>query len=136
VHSVRGSHRRSWSPDSVESQGQSIVCSYAECGKSFAVPIDLRVLVENERARYYACPYCFWPVGLEAVVLEDAEVERVESRSRVEVVKSDGCEHFVGYLRTRPEKSPISDECLACGAIMKCMVSGRGRGRKSVRARL
>jgi len=54
VHSIKENHRRTWNSDSVESQEQSIVCSHAESGKSFATPIDLRVLVENERARYFA----------------------------------------------------------------------------------
>lgn len=133
VHNVRENHHRTSNPNPAEPQKQPIVCSHTECGKSFAMPVDLKVLIRNERARYYACPYCFWPIGLEAVVLENTNIERTDNRSRAETIKPDGCEHFIGYLETRPQDAPISDECLACDSIIKCMVSKKKRKEKNVR---
>ncbi|NIR87154.1 hypothetical protein GWO13_06090 [Candidatus Bathyarchaeota archaeon] len=35
--------------------------------------------------------------------------------------KSVGCTHFLGYLKTRPKKSSIPDECLTCNRMLKCI---------------
>jgi hypothetical protein len=131
-----------------------IVCSHSKCGRPFTKPIELNLRINKERARYYACPHCFSPVDLKTVMLEDAtakctgkpsdnlkpqpskplldssKIGSIDRDNLTEKTKEDGCSHFIGYLKTCPEDSPIPNECLICRSIMKCMVSKNSSMRK------
>ena len=130
INEVRAGNHWTGNSNPVLSKKQPIVCSHSECGKSFAKPIELKVLLDKEKARYFACPYCFWPVGPEKVVLVNTNVERKMKLSQKQPVRPDGCEHFLGYLETLPRDSPISRECFSCDAILKCAVSKKKRRTK------
>jgi DNA-directed RNA polymerase subunit RPC12/RpoP len=127
IHNVRENNNCTSNPDPVEPQKQPIVCSHSECGKSFTKPIELNIRIENERARYYACPYCFWPVASETVMLEKTNLERTENLSHIDAIKPEGCKHSIGYLTTIPQNSSLPYECLTCVSILKCMVLKKKR---------
>jgi hypothetical protein len=44
-----------------------------------------------------------------------------EKNKDIKKIKPAGCVHFLGYLKNRPEGSPIPEECLTCVSVMQCM---------------
>jgi len=126
------------------SEKEEIVCPYVECARSFNEPIELSVIqADGSSESYRACPHCFSRVSrvkkrvertgsssdkLNEGLNETAPgaLEKVlkvlkESANDIEKNEQAGCSHFIGYLKTRPENSPIPDECLVCAKILRCM---------------
>jgi hypothetical protein len=90
-------------------------------------------------------------VGPETVILEDIDAEWTENLvhnmkkrptrsvsgvskksldkrgNAIETIKPADCEHFIGYLETRPQNAPIPDECLTCDAVINCTVLKKKR---------
>ncbi len=116
----------------VMSEEQTTVCSCVECGRIFNEPIELTVRADGSLKTYYACPHCFSRVSisdnLEKGVSEanrSASTKDVkETTQDIEKNKPVGCPHFLGFLKTRPEGSPIPEECLTCASIIQCMGFG------------
>jgi len=123
------------------SQKQAIVCSHFKCGRSFTQPIELTTIqTDGSIETYDACPHCFSRVNLESSRVEKTETildklrktpseappsapkkglkEKVKD---IEKIKPVGCVNFRGYLKTRPEGSPIPEECLTCVVVVQCM---------------
>ena len=119
---------------------QAVGCSCFKCGRSFTEPMELTVLAKGSHETYHACPHCFSRVKLENSRAEKIETildklrktpseappsapkkgpkEKVKD---IEKIKPVGCAHFLGYLKTRPEGSPIPEECLTCVSVVHCM---------------
>ena len=109
----------------VKSEEQATVYSCVKCGKSFSELVELTVRAEGSLETYHACPHCFSRIslphnsekGLHKVplnVLGDAS-------KHIEKNRPVGCAHFLGYLKNRPEGSPIPEECLTCVSVVQCM---------------
>jgi len=102
--------------------------------------MELTVLAEGSHETYYACPHCFSRVNLESSRVEKTEtsfdkLRKIPSEAPpnapkkglkekvkdIEKIKPAGCAHFLGHLKTRPEGSPIPEECLTCVSVVQCV---------------
>ena len=107
--------------------GNDLVCPYGSCGKGFKQPILLASRGKLSSESYYACPHCHSKVDLvlkdrrnlssvEAVAVTDPETHAVMEK------KPEDCTHYIGYLQTISENTPLPDKCLTCPRVMLCMV--------------
>jgi DNA-directed RNA polymerase subunit RPC12/RpoP len=107
--------------------GNDLVCPYSNCGKGFKQPVLLASRAELSRESYYACPHCHSKVDIvlkdrrdlgsvEAVAVADPDNPAVTER------RPEGCVHYVGYLQTRSENTPLPDRCLTCPKLMLCII--------------
>lgn len=97
------------------------------CGEMFNVPLLAIVSSGKLVEEYYACPKCLSKV-LSVERREQVEVDDIggEDSSRdMEaediVAEEAGCAHHLGYLKNRPKKASIPEECLTCNKMIECM---------------
>jgi hypothetical protein len=112
---------------------QKFTCSNSACGWVFSKPIKVMNLRESSSKPYDACPRCLTQVIIElepAVETKTApETESVKvtaklpsESKRTEPQPAGPCAHHFGYLSERPKNEKISDECVMCENIVKCML--------------
>jgi hypothetical protein len=112
---------------------QKFTCSNSACGWVFSKPIKVMNLRESSSKPYDACPRCLTQVIIElepAVETKTApETESVKVKAklpsenkRTEPQPAGPCAHHFGYLSERPKNEKISDECVMCENIVKCML--------------
>jgi DNA-directed RNA polymerase subunit RPC12/RpoP len=97
------------------------------CGEIFDAPLLATVSSDNLVEEYYACPKCLSKV-LSVERREQEEVDDIggeDSPRDIEaediVAKKAGCAHHLGYLKSRPKKNTIPEECLTCSKMIECM---------------
>lgn len=126
---ARRNKRQARDSNTVRSEDQPSVCTCDKCGKIFSEPIELTILTEDSPEIYHACPHCFSRVNvsdnlrkpLSEVVQSTLSKAVKETNKDVKKIKPVGCANFLGFLKTRPEGSPIPDECLICVSVVTCM---------------
>jgi DNA-directed RNA polymerase subunit RPC12/RpoP len=97
------------------------------CGGMFNAPLLAMVFSDSPAEEYYACPKCLSKVRsverqkqakVDNIVQEDNSLGiDVEDT----VAKEAGCTYHLGYLKKRPKKTPIPEECLTCSKMIECM---------------
>lgn len=98
-----------------------------ECRGAFQKPILATITSSGSVQTYYACPHCL------AKVSEVEDQKKKETRTistSIGDVKKAGakleenvkCKHFLGYLKKRPENTPIPEECLTCSKMIECLL--------------
>jgi DNA-directed RNA polymerase subunit RPC12/RpoP len=109
----------------VSSARAGSVCS--ACGEEFDAPLLAMVFSDYLVEEYYACPKCLSKVRSverrEQVEVDEAEEEASSLGMPVEepVGEAVGCEHHLGFLKSRPKNTPIPEECLTCSKMIECM---------------
>jgi len=114
-------------------EDQKFTCSNSACGWVFPKPIKAMNLRDSSSKPYDACPRCLTEVVMElepAVETKTAlETESVKVRTkpsseskRVEPQSTGPCAHHFGYLSEHSKNEKISDECVMCENIVKCML--------------
>ena len=107
-----------------------IVCPNPKCHGKIEEPILLNSLATVAEEQYYACPYCFIKLDVDA---ENAQPQKEEEKKKEiekpsvkpaedEVKGPSACPHHFGYLANRPKNASIPQECLICSKIVKCML--------------
>jgi DNA-directed RNA polymerase subunit RPC12/RpoP len=101
--------------------------SCSECKAAFHQPILATLSSSGHIQKYYACPRCL----TEVEKVEDQEIrEPIEEETIKDDVVTDTseseedveCKHHFGYLKKRPENTPIPEECLTCNKMIKCLL--------------
>ena len=122
---AREDQRWDWTSNPVSPQVEATVCPYVKCGKIFGEPIELTVRAEGSLETYHACPHCFSRISLPHNLEKDLPKVPLnvlsDDSKDIDKNRPVGCAHFLGYLKNRPEGSPIPDPCLTCISILKCM---------------
>ena len=105
---------------SVFSEGHAAARCKA-CGEKFEQPLLAMVFSDSIVNEYYACPICLSKVASvnRQKAFEADEPIATEIADTVEGPAS--CAHHLGYLKQRPENTPIPEECLTCSKIIDCM---------------
>lgn len=103
--------------------------SCARCGNEFEKPI---FAVNNSigiAEGYYACPRCLSKIESpkDETTVEN-EVETTQSTEETKNVQPKeaiathaGCPHYAGYLKKRPQNTPVPEECFTCVEMLDCM---------------
>ena len=100
------------------------------CGEEIKTPLFAVVSCGYLLEEYYACPRCLSKVGdvernktVEADEAEEEEAEEKVQEREVEdkMEEAVACAHHLGYLKRRPKKTPIPEECLTCAKMIDCM---------------
>ena len=101
------------------------------CGEEFEQPLFAMVFGDSLVKEYYACPKCLSKVASlqeETAMLAEVEDEVEVAIEVPEALKSEssvgeagGCEHHLGYLKSRPKNTPIPEGCLTCSKMIDCM---------------
>jgi DNA-directed RNA polymerase subunit RPC12/RpoP len=98
------------------------------CGEEFEEPLFTVVSSGYLLEEYYACPRCLSKVGdverNKTVEVDEAEeenenVQEMEVEDKME--ETVACAHHLGYLKRRPKKTPIPEECLTCAKMIDCI---------------
>ena len=114
-------------------EDQKFTCSNSACGWVFSKPIKAMNLHESSSKSYDACPRCLTEVVMElepavetktALKTESVKVKtKPSSESKAAEPQPAGpCAHHFGYLSERSKNEKISDECVMCENIVKCML--------------
>jgi hypothetical protein len=122
-------------PGSVEER-PVFKCSNPVCGRTFSAPLKLVDSSANDSGPRLACPICLGPIASDAgsnvddsatnVTMENldgthAPEQPAEIERTVEGPKTE-CAHYIGFLSERSSKEKISEECMVCENIVKCML--------------
>jgi DNA-directed RNA polymerase subunit RPC12/RpoP len=99
------------------------------CGEEYKTPLLAMVSSGPLVEEYYACPKCLSKVGIvehqKNVEVDETEEEEEETPLKMEVEttieENAACMHNLGYLKRRPKKTPIPEECLTCSQMIDCM---------------
>jgi DNA-directed RNA polymerase subunit RPC12/RpoP len=100
------------------------------CGEEFKTPLFAVVSSGYLLEEYYACPRCLSKVGSvernKTVEVDEAEEEEAEEKVQEREVEDKmeeavACAHHLGYLKRRPKKTPIPEECLTCAKMIDCI---------------
>jgi len=97
------------------------------CGEEFGAQLLAMVFSDYLVEEYYACPKCLSKVrGVERQEQTEVdEAEEAESSLSMEVQAPTntavGCGYHLGFLKNRPKKTPIPEECLTCSKMIECM---------------
>jgi DNA-directed RNA polymerase subunit RPC12/RpoP len=98
------------------------------CGEEFKTPLFAVVSSGYLLEEYYACPRCLSKVGsvernktveVDEAEEEDENVQEMEVEDKME--EAVACAHHLGYLKRRPKKTPIPEECLTCAKMIDCI---------------
>jgi DNA-directed RNA polymerase subunit RPC12/RpoP len=100
----------------------------SECRETFHKPIRATLSSQGYVQTYNACPRCLSKITI--VKQEKSEEIKeastlMENPKKISVAKEKDnvdCQHFLGYLKTRPKDKSIPDECLTCDKMIECMV--------------
>jgi len=114
-------------------EDQKFTCSNSACGWVFPKPIKAMNLRDSSSKPYDACPRCLTEVlmelepTVETKIALESESVKVKTKSsseskRVEPQPMGPCAHHFGYLSERSKNEKISDECVMCENIVKCML--------------
>lgn len=114
-------------------EDQKFTCSNSAYGWVFPKPIKAMNLRDSSSKPYDACPRCLTEVVMELepavetkIVLEPESIKvktKPSSESkRTEPQPASPCAHHFGYLSERSKNEKISDECVMCENIVKCML--------------
>ncbi len=114
-------------------EDQKLTCSNSACGWVFSKPIKAMNLRESSSKSYDACPRCLTEVVMElepdvetktALKTESVKVKtKPSSESKTAEPQPAGpCAHHFGYLSEHSKNEKISDECVMCENIVKCML--------------
>ena len=118
-------------------EDQKLTCSNSACGWVFSKPIKVMNLRESSSKSYDACPRCLTEVVMElepdvetktALKTESVKVKtKPSSESKTAEPQPAGpCAHHFGYLSEHSKNEKISDECVMCENIVKCMLKKMG----------
>jgi DNA-directed RNA polymerase subunit RPC12/RpoP len=103
----------------------SFGCS--KCRETFQKPILATLSSQGYVQTYYACPLCLSEVTIIKQQKGEAKeastsIENPMKTSEAKEGNNAGCQHFFGYLKTRPKDKSFPDECLTCNKMVECMV--------------
>lgn len=104
----------------------SFRCS--ECRRTFQKPILATVSSQGHVQKYYACPLCLSKLTVikqqkgEGAKEAWASIENHMKTSEAKEENNSGCQHFLGYLKTRSKDKSVPDECLTCNKMIECMI--------------
>jgi hypothetical protein len=114
---------------------QKFACPNSSCGIVFSKPLRVRNLSLANSEFYNACPHCFTEIIIEEKGLtmeakptahvEETKVEEivcVHEERKIEPSTGTQCAHHFGYLSERLKNEKISEECMVCENIVKCML--------------
>jgi hypothetical protein len=111
-------------------------CSNPVCGRTFSAPLKLVDLSANDSGPCLACPICLGRIAsdvgsrvdgsetngtMENVDSTHAPEQPAEIERTVEGPKTK-CAHHIGFLSERSSNENISEECMVCENIVKCML--------------
>jgi hypothetical protein len=111
-------------------------CSCGSCGREFGSPVELADFCKKPMQTYQACPFCFTKVG-EPEEPKLSETTSALTREESKLMEGGGdasserdadnpqeveCAHYFGYLKKRPKKTAIPDDCLTCPQMIKCIM--------------
>ena len=101
------------------------VCSNLKCQKQFENLIIVCDNSKNPATSYYACPFCFFKLDPTAIQKINGPIIKaiddvLEKPSENDVL--EGCTHYFGYLIDHYNDSIISEECLLCSRMSKCIL--------------
>ena len=98
------------------------------CGEEIKTPLFAVVSCGYLLEEYYACPRCLSKVGdvernktveVDEAEEEEEKIQEMEVEDKIE--ETVACAHHLGYLKQRPKKTPIPEECLTCPKMIECM---------------
>jgi len=106
-----------------------VVCPNPECHREIEEPILLNCLSTASKEKYYACPYCFMKLDVNAENPQPQKKEKSQEQKepsvkppKKEAKELSQCPHDFGYLAKRPKNSPIPQECLVCSKTVECIL--------------
>jgi hypothetical protein len=115
-------------------EGRVFTCSNPVCGRTFFVPMKLVDLRVNDPEPCLACPHCLGQIASDLgprfddsatnVTVENVESKPEQPRELERHVEGPiaKCAHHLGFLSERSSKEEISEECMVCEKIVRCML--------------
>ena len=106
-------------------------CPNVACGLVFSKPLKVKNLSMQDPEVYDACPRCLTEISTAGAPLVVEAKRNAESDGTVKATFSGRnlktepvvhCSYHFGYLSERSKNEKISDECVVCEKIVKCML--------------
>ncbi|MEM2916751.1 MAG: hypothetical protein QXN63_00125 [Candidatus Bathyarchaeia archaeon] len=103
-------------------KSKMLTCPYDNCGKNFLKPLILTDNTKFPRESHYVCPHCFSKLEI-TLAKENTRLLTVKPcKDAATPATPAECPHFLGYLKTLPENTPIPDKCATCPKIVQCFI--------------
>jgi hypothetical protein len=108
-------------------ENTKVTCPNKACGKVFVKALSTTNLQKNSKASYSACPHCLTEIAISEYESENppkenySDVEFFDEKPAQNKEQVITCSHHFGYLGEREQKEQISEECLLCPEVIKCM---------------